>query len=205
MLEHGQKLLLVAAQDVTSQIKDSNGLDATISGGCHVTSLHVLKWVMTNTVKNIIKWLPEWAIQGGQFIRKEGRPDLAQIPDTTKLNAMYGHELEEKPICDVWKAKRNAFFNGKEDRGEETLGLRSENTLKDIDKRIETYGSEFSSKMGSNMDEECERELEKELELEIENQKEIEERNPRGEKDWNPALLAGVGSASSFGKNIYFC
>ena len=183
MLEHGQKLLLMAAEDVTSQIKDGNGL-----ADSDVTSLHVLRWVMTNTVKNVVKWLPEWAIQGGQFIMKEGKPHLALIPDMTSLNDMYNRELNEKPIYDVWTEKRRAFMNARGDI-EKDMDRSLRNMLEEIDDRIERYGKEFNTKTGSNMEQECERELEKEVELEQELQKEVPKREARKETDWDVSHL----------------
>ena len=101
MLEHGQLIHLLATQDVVSRIRSSNNLDDATP----LAPVHVLKWVMSNSVDNVAKWLPEWAIQGGNFFLKKTLPDCAQIPDKTSLEDMYNHELQERPVCEVWKEK----------------------------------------------------------------------------------------------------
>ena len=51
MLEHGQTLHLIASQDVASKIRSSNGLHDQHA----LTPIHVLRWVMMNTVNNVAR------------------------------------------------------------------------------------------------------------------------------------------------------
>ena len=183
MLEHGQKLVLMATKDVSSKIKRLNSLEN--ANPRNILPVHVLKWVMTNTVNNVAKWLPEWAIQGAQFINKSENPNLSLVPDMTKLDDMYRDELQERPVLEVWERKKKAVLPNKNG----VLTPWNENLLKDIDDRITKYGVEFSTKIGSNVEEECERELEKEVELEQEVQKEIPQQVPRNEDDWSATKL----------------
>ena len=181
MLEHGQKLLLMATNDVTSKIRSL--IDD--SAEQKISPLHVLKWVITNTVNSVARWLPEWAIQGAQFINKRENPNLSLVPDMTKLDDMYRDELKERPVLEVWERKKKAVLPNKNG----VLTPWNENLLKDIDDRITKYGVEFSTKIGSNVEEECERELEKEVELEQEVQKEIPKQVPRSEDYWSAKKL----------------
>ena len=180
MLEHGQKLVLMATKDVSSKIKRLNGIENSNPG--HILPVHVLKWVMTNTVNNVAKWLPEWAIQGAQYIMKSENPKLSLVPDMTKLGEMYRDELQERPVLEVWKRKKKAVLRRK-------MTPWNENLLKDINGKITKYGVGFYTKLGSNVEEECERELEKEVELEQEVQKEIPKQVPRNEDDWSATKL----------------
>ena len=84
------------------QIRYQNNLQDTDD----VTPAHILNWVMSNTIRNIAKWLPEWAIQGAQYITKRDIPELALIPDLSSLEEMYGCALNEQPVCKV-----NSFPN----------------------------------------------------------------------------------------------
>ena len=190
MLEHGQKLVLMATKDASSKIKRLNGLENANSG--RILPVHVLKWVLTNTVNNVAKWLPEWAIQGAHFITKSQNPSLVLSPDMTKLDQMYAHELQEKPVLEIWeRRKKDVFLEGSVD----TLTEWNANLLTDINTRITEYGGEFLTKIGSNMEEELERELEKEIEIEEEIQIEIPKEVPRNEVDWNVSELLRCSSA----------
>ena len=109
MLEHGQTLMLMATKDVSSKIERLNSLVNANPG--HILPVHVLKWVITNTVNNVAKWLPEWAIQGTHFITKSQNPSLVLSPDMTKLDQMYAHELQEKPVLEIWERRKKDFFS----------------------------------------------------------------------------------------------
>ena len=182
MLEHGQKLVLMAAKDVSSKIKRLNGIENPNPG--HILPVHVLKWVITNTVNNVAKWLPEWAMQGAQFIKKSENPNSSFVPDMTKLDDMYRDELQERPVLEVWNRKKKVLPSKSG-----VLTPWNENLLKDINDRITKYGVQFYTKIGSNVEEECERELEKEIELEQEVQREIPKQVPRNEDDWSATNL----------------
>ena len=181
LLEQGQKILLVSAQDVTTEICHVNGVETPTQ----VRPLHVLEWVMSNTVQNVAKWLPEWALQGGQYIIKKDIPTLALIPDLATLDDMYGHKLDEQSIPQVWDQHKSSLLIR---RKHKSLPSTAQHILDNIDNRIKEYGQEFNNIMG-NLEEECERELEKELELEQEVERQIPIRIARDEHCWDVTQL----------------
>ena len=196
MLEHGQMLHLLATEDVLSKIKSENHIDSESI----VTPNHVLKWVMTNTVNNIQKLLPEWAFQGGHFAVKQESPESALISETNSLQELYCHELLQNSINDAWMEKRNALCThckkqtkldaeGCNGTLEDWKAPKSENILQEIDERIEEYGSDCPKKVGSQLEEECERELEAEIEIEEEVERDIASGVPRYEIVWDVAKL----------------
>ena len=208
LLEQGQAILLVSAQDVTTEICHMNG----VATPAQVNPLHVLKWVMSNTVQNVAKWLPEWAFQGGQYIIKKDIPTLALIPDLATLDDMYGHKLDEQPIPQVWDQHKSSLLMRRKNT---SLPSTAQRILDNIDNRIKEYGEEFNTIVG-NLEEECERELEKELEMENELERQIPSNKARNEHCWDVTLLlncshpkeiedASVKSLAEFvSNNIYF-
>ena len=174
-LENGQRLLFIALDDVISRIQRINNLQSSVE----IKPIHILRWVMSNTVKNVAKWLPEWGVQGLRHLIKQDSSDLAVIPDLLSLQDMYGNKLSDQPITDVWVTRINSILsrrNGKilPDTAKESLAL--------IDNRMKKYGADIKIRY-SNFDEECERELEKEVELEEEVEREIQRLIPRREDD----------------------
>ena len=198
MLEHGQTLHLIASQDVASKIRSSNGLGEKNP----LTPIHVLRWVMMNTVNNVARWLPEWAIQGGNFYLKEKIPKAALIPDMTSLKDMYAHELQEQPVCKVWEKKRENLLKRRIDHNpwerkmkkpkiikhniigekrkafvrknkENTSNTRASLDEKDL-KEIDYRIYQYGKEYFTKLGSNLEEECERELEKEIELEEEVE-------------------------------
>ena len=183
MLEHGQKLCLYATEEIVSKIRSVSNLPRRKI----LEPIHVLKWVIKNSVESIAKWLPEWAIQGGCYCIKEAYPELAFIESKNTLEEMYETDLREKPVCRVWEEKRRFFLDQAKDLAlsKQKPTTMSRVDFEEINRRISCYGKDSKTKLGSSLEEECERELEAEKELQIEIEKEIPTQSPYLEKLWN--------------------
>ena len=192
-LEQGQKVVMIALDDVTAKICDFN----SVGNPMEITPVHVLKWVLHNTFASISKWLPEWAIQGGRYVIKQGKPKFALIPDMLHLSEMYGHKLTEEFVNHVWQQWRSSLMKR---RLENKLPPNAHKILKNIDERILEYGSDYRT-VFTIFEEECERELEKEVEVEEEVEKQVLSKIPRFEEDWNVHFLLSCTSVTSLNTN----
>ena len=190
MLEHGQKIHMVATEDLASKIRSVN--DSSDLNHSQLLSNNVLQWVMKNTTENIAKWLPEWATQGGQFSLKNAGLESALIAEVASLEKLYEQDIQKKTVNQTWAAKRSVFERGYELKRSIRIGQSSgieKDILVRIDERIERFGTEYLIKTGLQLEEECEREVEAEVELEEEMVKQIPSREPSPDKFWNVETL----------------
>ena len=192
MLEHGQKIHMVATENVASQIKNVKG--SGDSNRSQLSPIDILQWVMSNTVENIAKWLPEWASQGGQYFLEKECPKSALIRDDNSLEKLFGQDIQKKTVKQIWAQNRTGFERRYEQglNASERVGKKNtveNDVLTEIDKRIDVFGAEYQIRAESHLEEECEREVEAEIELEQELVKEIPLKEPSPEKFWNVEAL----------------
>ena len=204
-LESGQKLLIIAPDDVISKIR-------LINNSVEIKPDHILRWVLSNTVANASDWLLEWAVQGANHLIKESDSNLALLPDMLDLKQMYGQKFSEQAVPDVWDNLRRSILSRKKGKDLKSIAT---NVLSHIDGRIKIYSTDIKIKY-SSLDDECERQLEKEVELEEEVERQVPSQEPRHETDWDisfvvsysgPTMLsivAGQSLASFFGTHVFY-
>jgi hypothetical protein len=89
-LAYGQTLELFVPAALVSKIRSANqNADTTLS------TLHVLNWVMHNTVKATADGLPAWASQGSHFCTTEDNPEARLIDENLLLEGLYGGKIVE--------------------------------------------------------------------------------------------------------------
>ena len=207
-LESGQKLLIIAPDDVISKIR-------LINNSVEIKPGHILRWVLSNTVANASDWLLEWAVQGANHLIKESDSNLALLPDMLDLKQMYGQTFSEQAVPDVWDNLRRSILSRKKGKHLKSIAT---NVLSHIDGRIKIYSTDIKIKY-SSLDDECERQLEKEVELEEEVERQVPSQQPRHETDWDisivvsycgPTMLSRVAGllpqslASFFGTHVFY-
>jgi len=146
-----------------------------------LTALHVLNWVMHNTIHATADGLPEWASQGSHFCTTQ-KPEARLIDENLTLEGLYSGAIVE---CTVYDHVR--LSQAKDVKRVEARGLEPDETAKRTlealsEDRAKLYGSDLPI-VSTGLDEECERELENERELE----REAERQYPRC-KPQTPAL-----------------
>jgi hypothetical protein len=173
-LAYGQTLVLFVPAELVSKIQNA---DTTLS------TLHVLNWVMHNTVKATADGLPAWASQGSHFCTTEDHPEARLIDENLLLEGLYGGTIVE---CSIY----NHVVSGqKKDEkrvlllGHEPSGKASEMMVELSEGRAKKFGSDIPIK-SSGLDEECERELENERELEREAERQYARYAPNAPRKW---------------------
>jgi hypothetical protein len=172
-LAYGQTLVLFVPAELVSKIQNA---DTTLS------TLHVLNWVMHNTVKATADGLPAWASQGSHFCTTEN-PEARLIDENLLLEGLYGGTIVE---CSIY----NHVVSGqKKDEkrvlllGHEPSGKASEMMVELSEGRAKKFGSDIFI-ASSGLDEECERELENERELEREAERQYAPYAPHAPREW---------------------
>ena len=186
-LESGQKLLIIAPDDVITKIRSVNNL----SNSVEIKPYNVLKWVLSNTVANASDWMLEWGVQGAQYLNKLDNSDLALLPDISDLQQMYGHKFSKQAIPDIWKNLRGSILSRKNGKRPTTIGAE---ILSRIDERLKKYSADITIKY-SSLEDECERQLEKEVELEEIVEREVPSHQPRDETDWDVSRVVSCSDS----------
>jgi hypothetical protein len=170
-LDQDQSIFLVGRSDVTRLLGQT---------GEALTSLHVLEWVLDNTIASIApEGLLLWARQGMHFYFTGDAAEFALLDEIHTLTAYYDINACSQPLCQVVNDNISSW---KKRRGEQ---LR-QGVLESVDviaSRVSEYGAEHEI-IASAFTEECERELEKEVEQEEEEECAPPAENPRSEEDW---------------------
>ena len=86
-LAYGQTLVLFVPAKLVSKIRSADENADTTS-----STLHVLSWVMHNTVKTTADGLPAWASQGSHFCTTEN-PEARLIDENLLLEGLYGGKI----------------------------------------------------------------------------------------------------------------
>ena len=185
-LESGQKLLIIAPDDVITKIRSVNNL----SNSVEIKPYNVLKWVLSNTVANASDWMLEWGVQGAQYLNKLDNSDLALLPDMSDLKQMYGHKFSKQAIPQIWKNLRGSILSRKKRKRQTTIDAE---TLSHIDERLKKYSADITIKY-SSLEDECERQLEKEVEFEEICERQIPSQQPRVETDWDVSRVVSCSN-----------
>ncbi|MEW5310745.1 MAG: hypothetical protein WDW38_002512 [Sanguina aurantia] len=189
-LGRGQTLRIIGTPDITAKIVDASPVPLLPPD---ITSLHVLRWVMHNTVQATLHGIPEWSRQGLHFAATKGAPERAMLDEVLQLGEFYGGALGQCSIADkVSRMGRDQFV-----RCEGRLTSKMQVHVDVIRQRSVQYGSSQLLRAGGAADEECERELEEEAEEEEEVEREIPRMKARPESDWDYAAALRVSSPSA--------
>lgn len=189
-LGRGQTLHIVGTPDVTAKI-------ISVTGGSQPTSLHVLQWVMHNTVQATLHGIPEWSKQGLHFAGTKDSPERAMLDETLLLKDFYGGERKQFSISEAV----GKMADGQVLRCQGRLAKGMQKHVDSIKQCSVLYGSSQLAHSAGAADEECERELEKEEEEEEEVERQIPRVQAESESDWdyttaltasNPSVLCAA-------------
>ena len=192
MLGKGQELHFATTVDITSKIRLLNHLHQSNSSSASSGSsaeappkaVHVLQWVIYNTVQANQQGVVASSQQGLFFASCIGNPDAALQPEVHDLMNLYGHMRSPQPAPDLvvalsnQKSVRNACSHNNP-----TGKLRSSQLVQEILNRSALHGSGHMEMTGGlSADEECERELEQEEEEEEEVERQVARMTAASEK-----------------------
>jgi len=152
-----------------------------------VDSLHMLRWVMKNTIEATATGLSEWASQGAYFSTTVGQADQSLLDEVFMLEPLYSSTSMPVPVTEAVQ-KNQSFYLQR--RGNDRLPDKQRDFLAKIAECVSERGSDVRVAANS-VDEECERELEKEVEQEAEVERQIAAAEPVKETDWNYILALG--------------
>jgi hypothetical protein len=172
-LAYGQTLVLFVPAELVSKIQNA---DTTLS------TLHVLNWVMHNTVKATADGLPAWASQGSHFCTTEN-PEARLIDENLLLEGLYGGTIVECSIYNHVVSGQAKDTHRVLQLGHEPGRKASEMMMELSEGRAKKFGSDIPIK-SSGLDEECERELENERELEREAERQYARYAPNAPRKW---------------------
>ena len=204
-----QTLHVVGTPDVTDKIKAANRLtsgsssSSTNSSNAGMTTsrtgvqtVHVLRWVMANTVEANQHGVVQWAGHGLRFAATHDTPESAWVDETMELKDFYGGSKGEKPVGDVVAAMvKQQMRRCSSDSSRTGLGATQREILREVEQRSVKYGEGHSVRAGQGADEECERELEKEGEEEEEMEVQVARAEARQEVYWQYGVAPTAASA----------
>jgi hypothetical protein len=146
-------------------------------------ALHILTWIMDNTVSATAAGLPIWAAQGSHFCTTQD-PRARLIEENLSLKGLYGGAIKEESI----------FEHVKKMQGINLARIRDLKIVPEVkymelmsricEERARPFGSDQTI-VSAGLDEECERELENERELEREIEKQLPHCKPQQPREWN--------------------
>ena len=141
------------APDVANQLRAAAGAPATEP----LSSLHLLTWVMGNTVRATTSGLLEWSKQGFHFAKTRGDGGANELqPVPSDLSALYGAARKrDAPVDDAINDLLPRVSDGVAERSG-PLGM-AEEAVALIRERAKQWGQ--GQRLVATADEECEREL----------------------------------------------
>ena len=183
MLGKGQTLLLLGMSDVTNKIRFKSSL--TEAQG--VEPLHVLEWVLHNTINAVKEGVLVWADQGVRFCIAQGETGAkyALEDEVILLEDMYNGNLEAQVPA---KAQQEGAFTQLKRRGGEALSDKMQSIFTDIGEHCKVLGSDYEMVL-TKADGECERELEREVLKEKLVERQFDPKTPVGEKNWHVDIV----------------
>lgn len=153
----GQTLRFVGTPDVTAKIVE-------VTGEVKLTCLHVLQWVMANTVQATLTGVSEWARQGLHFATMKGAPERAVLEEVLQSQDLYGGATVQRSVTAVVSSMAEAQLG--------RCGSGISDDMRALVQRIQRMGGAYGggqvAEAGGAADEECERELAEEEEQERE-------------------------------------
>jgi hypothetical protein len=178
-LAYGQTLVLFVPAELVLKIRSAN---KNLRADTTLSTLHVLNWVMHNTVNTTAEGLPAWASQGSHFYTTQN-PKARLIDENLKLEGLYGGKIAE---CTVYEHVKRG--QAKDCERVKQLRLEPEGILEEelkvLEESARTYGSDIFI-ASSGLDEECERELENEREREREKEPQYPRCAPQTPSVWD--------------------
>jgi hypothetical protein len=173
-----QRLVLFVPAELVLKIRSFN---KNLRADTTLSTLHVLNWVMHNTVNTTAEGLPEWASQGSHFYTTQN-PKARLIDENLKPEGLYGGKFAE---CTVYEHVKRG--QAKDCERVKQLRLEPEGILEEELKVLEKRASDFGWDIfitSSGLDEECERELENERQREREKEPQYPRCAPQTPSEW---------------------
>jgi Protein of unknown function (DUF3638)/Protein of unknown function (DUF3645) len=194
-LEFGQKLVLAYCRDIAHLIDEQCHVAASSSdnGLSAAAPVHVLQFVLDETVKYVQNGLVHWATQGLHFASTERDPGKYRQAEPTTLHEMYeGKHIDQTVAVTVGRKCENAMIESNTDENAKMKIL-----VEQIRDRVQSFGADvvhtttvFGAEI-TNLGNECEREQQQEQEQELENEKEQESQHSNlracEEEEWGIA------------------
>merc|ERR550539_21671 len=182
-LKSDQRLLIVGEKQIFDDIRRLTRDDLSILnqrkqslGEREVDIVHVLSWIMHNTIESTRKGLGMWSEQGLIF-ETEQKPQDTIIGEKSDVESFYGRTLRESTVLEQALASKD--FHCKR------TGCRpNKGKINQIIGRCNELGSGYTV-MRIGMDEECERELEREVEEEEEEETYTRKMIAHKEEGWD--------------------
>jgi hypothetical protein len=178
MLGKGQTLLLLGLSDVTRKIR----LKSSMTEVQAVEPLHVLEWVLHNTIIAVKEGVLLWADQGVRFCIAQGETSAkyALEDDVLLLEDMYCGNLEAQVPA---KAQQEGAVTQLKRRGGDALSDKLQSIFTDIGEHSKILGSDYEILL-TRADGECERELEREVLKEKLVERQFTRKIPDEERNW---------------------
>lgn len=172
-LGRGQTLQIVGIPNTTAKIVE-------ITGEAVPKSLHVLQWVMHNTIQATLNGISDWSEQGIHFAATKEHPERAELTEKLSLELLYGIGKTPRSIAAVVQniiAERITLCEG-------GLADGMQDHVQTIMQLSLRYGSKQVVHAGGAADAECEMEMEQEAEEEKEVERELPPIKPTNESHW---------------------
>jgi hypothetical protein len=180
-LGRGQAVHFVGTPDIMAKVRAANS--PQLSPTASLQPMHVLQWVMSNTVQATQAGVIEWARQGLHYATTKGAPDRALLDEVLELSDLYDAARAQQAAGTIVSAM--ATQQASKSGGMGGLGPGMQGLVQQIQAlgKQHSEGHYIMSQRG--VDEECERELEIEEEEEEEQEVEVQEAEPVREQDWS--------------------
>lgn len=188
-LAQGQSVIFAASPEIEVSLRSSNHLIQSEA----LTSVHILHWVVENSVRDIEQGMLHYIQQGCHYIRTQCDTAAVRVPERSSLHELYSNVKEVAALSS-------------DEEWEEVRQLAASSDREDLVDLVESLGerarlcADLPVTTNTSADEECEREIEQEKEKEIELEVEDPVAAMATEVDWpsyNDALVR-VDSAKTF-------
>jgi hypothetical protein len=179
-LGRGQAVHFVGTPDIMAKVRAAN--IPTLSAATPFQPVHVLQWVMSNTVQATQAGVIEWARQGLHYATTKGAPDRALLDEVLELSELYDAARAQQAAGTIV----SAMATQQASKSGGMWGLSPD--MQGLVQQIEALGMRHSEghyiMAQRGVDEECERELEMQEEEEEEQEVEVPKATPVAEQDW---------------------
>ncbi|EFJ48407.1 hypothetical protein VOLCADRAFT_91060 [Volvox carteri f. nagariensis] len=205
MLRHIRAFFARHTSSKAADTGNSTVSDSRLRGGQQqpTTALHVLLWVMANTVTATLGGVMQWSTHGLHFAATKDAPERALHDEVLELGPLYGGSKAPQPVGEVVASKVRQRLHHCRDGsgggdGSGGLSAHAADLMMRIGDQAALYGRGHMVAAGGGAvaagDEECERELEEEREREKEREVEVPHVSPATECDWNYGTALAAAS-----------
>lgn len=174
MLDRTQNLILVGNEDVAIQICQMNSTTKDL-----ISPIHVVRWVIENTLQAIRDGLVEWGLQGAHYYFTDRASGRIALAEEFSCKVYYAERKQYNSHLELFLHQSDVLSTA---LGNPKLGEKFQTQLAIINTNISCSGLE-TAPVSSGFEEECERELEKVKEVETEIEIEIPKQTPAQEVD----------------------